>query len=346
MINSQMTLSILNLTAFQNWVSSLLKAHKIFGVQAKADKFTFAELAKAADLRLDYDVTILPPKYYFQPPREVLLDFSSPAGFKSVFDGEPFILLGVHPYDMAAINQMDKIFSADNYDAHYMNRRNNAVIIGCDVQNPSPNVFAGFMNTAVVRQGFDILLTRVGDGYLIEALTEQGDRLLKDVKGLKEADVKSVKLREEVWERNRMLLRRHDLRVALKDLPSILERSYDHPVWEEKAQKCFSCGSCNLVCPTCYCFDVRDETQWNLKQGVRCRVWDGCLLRDFATVTGGHNFRKKRLERYRHRYYRKGKYVPEKIGEISCVGCGRCISACVTKIANPAEVYNRLLEAK
>jgi len=357
-----MTLGTLNLTAFQKWVSDLLKSHKIFGVQArvdlsgearanteaqaKTDHFVFAELTKAEDLRLDYDVTILPPKYYFQPPREVLLDFSSSAGFKSVFDSEPFILFGVHPYDMAGINQMDKIFSADNCDAHYINRRRKAVIIGCDVQNPSPNVFAGCMNTAVVRDGFDILLTRIGNGYLIEALTQQGECLLKNVKGLKAADAKSVKLREEVWEKNRKTLRRHELRVPLKDLPELLERSYDHPVWEEKAQKCFSCGSCNLVCPTCYCFDVRDETHWDLLNGVRSRVWDGCMLRDFATVAGGHNFRKKKEERYRHRYYRKGKYMPDKIGEIACVGCGRCISVCVTKIAQPVEVYNRLLEAK
>lgn len=341
-----MTLGTLSLTAFQKWAGDLLKAHKIFGVQAKADKFAFAPLVKASDLRLDYDVTILPPKYYFQPPCEVLSEFSAPAEFKSVCDEKPFILFGVHPYDMVAINQMDKIFSADNYDAHYMNRRRNAVIIGCDVQNPSPNVFAGCMNTAVVKQGFDILLTRVGAGYLVEALTDQGERLLKDVKDLKEADASSLNLREKIWDKNHKLLRKHELKVSLNDLPGLLERSYDHPVWEERAQKCFSCGSCNLVCPTCYCFDVRDEMQWNLHGGTRSRVWDGCMLRDFATVAGGHNFRKKKEERYRHRYYRKGKYVPAKTGEISCVGCGRCISSCVTKIANPVEVFNRLLEAK
>jgi len=313
---------------------------------AKTDYFVFAELANAEDLRLDYDVTVFSPKYYFQPPREVLLNFFSPAEYKSVFDEEPFILFGVHPYDMAAINQMDKIFSSDHCDAHYVNRRRKAVIIGCDVQKPSANVFAGCMNTAVVREGFDILLTRIGDGYLIEALTEPGKRLLKDAQGLQAADAKSIKLREEVWEKNRKNLRRHELRVPLKDLPALLERSYDHPVWEEKTRKCFSCGSCNLVCPTCYCFDVRDDTRWDLHSGVRCRVWDGCLLRDFATVAGGHNFRKKREERYRHRYYRKGKYMPDKIGEIACVGCGRCIAACVTNIANPVEVFNRLLEGK
>ena len=34
------------------------------------------------------------------------------------------------------------------------------------------------------------------------------------------------------------------------------------------------------------------------------------------------------------------------MGVIACVGCGRCITACTTKIANPVEVYNELMEAK
>ena len=334
----------LDLNQLREWVEALLAAHKVYGVQARDDRFVFAGLNRPGDLRLDYDVAVTAPKCFFQPPREVLLNFSSPAGFESVFDGESFILFGVHPYDMAAINQMDKIFASGVYDAHYLERRRRAIIIGCDVQTPSKNVFAGCMNAAVIKHGFDVLLTLVGDRYLAEAMTGAGAKLLELVKGAKPAGAESLRKRDAVWDNNRKTLRQHELKAPLQELPALLEKSYDHPVWEEKAEKCFSCGSCNLVCPTCYCFDVRDETQWDMRHGVRCRVWDGCLLKDFAMVAGGHNFRKSRAERYRHRYYRKGKYVAEKIGEISCVGCGRCISACVTKIANPVEVYNRLLE--
>ena len=84
-------------------------------------------------MRLDYDVTLLPPKRFFQPTTETLLTFEAEGRYKSKFDDEKFILLGVHPYDMVAINQMDKIFSKDYYDEHYMKRRNNATIIVCDV---------------------------------------------------------------------------------------------------------------------------------------------------------------------------------------------------------------------
>ena len=126
------------------------------------------------------------------------------------------------------------------------------------------------------------------------------------------------------------------------DLPGLLRGAFDNPIWAEKAQKCLSCGSCNLVCPTCYCFDVKDEVDISLKSAERYRVWDGCLMEDFAKVAGDENFREDRLQRYRHRFYRKGMYLFDKYGLIACVGCGRCASACLSDIADPVAVYGTL----
>ena len=339
-----MTIKKLDQTAFDKWVDSCIEKQQVFGVQAREDRFVFAPLANSRDLRLDYDVTILPPKKYFQPPRETLLKFDRKEGFESVFEDEPFVLFGVHPYDMVAISQMDKLFSMDHCDAHYVNRRQKATIVVCDVQTPSKNVFAGCMGTATVNEGFDILITKIDSGYLVDIRTEKGYALADTIKNARDADDVSLKLRQLVWSDNTKLLQKHKLNVRLEVLPEVLGRSYEHPVWEEKAQRCYSCGSCNLVCPTCYCFDVRDDVEWSLQKGSRFRVWDGCLLTEFAVVAGGHNFRRNRADRYRHRYYRKGKYMPEKIGEVACVGCGRCITACTAKIANPVEVYNKLVD--
>jgi NAD-dependent dihydropyrimidine dehydrogenase PreA subunit len=311
-------------------------------VQAKGDRFAFAPLVNAADLRLDYDVTILPPKKYFQPQCETLLKFDRQKGFESVFDDDPFVVFGVHPYDMVAIRQIDKLFSEDQYDAHYMKRREQATIVVSDVQTASPDVFAGCMGTATIKEGFDILVTNIDNDYIVDIRTPKGETLAETIKDAPDADDISLKLRKLVWAENTERLQKHKLDVRYDTLPKLLEKSYEHPVWEEKAERCYSCGSCNLVCPTCYCFDVRDDVDWTLQKGQRQRVWDGCLLSEFAAVAGGHNFRRHRADRYRHRYYRKGKYIPEKIGEIACVGCGRCITACTANIANPVEVYNSL----
>lgn len=328
------------------FVAALIKTdQKVVGVQAKADKFTFDDLTDADALRLDYDVTILPPKKYMLPQKETLLKFKVAAESQSVVGGEKMVLIGVHPYDMAAINQMDELFSQDEYDTHYMTRRNNITIIACDVVTPSNNVFAASMNTATCDTGYDMLLTDIGNRYVVEAATDKGRSLLKMIDGAKDATQDDLAKRKAVQDKNKLSLNKHQLECKPSFLPKLLEKAYDHPVWEEKARLCYSCGSCNQVCPTCYCFDVRDEVNWDLKTGCRNRAWDGCLLENFATVAGDHNFRKNRADRFRHRLYRKGKYVPQKInGQIACVGCGRCITACTSHIANPVDVYNTILE--
>jgi len=327
------------------WVDNLIANNKVIAVQAKGDRFDFDVLECAADLRLDYDVTLQPPRKYFMPPKETLLTCDIGGAYKSSLDDEAFILLGVHPYDMVAINQMDELFRQDNCDSHYFARRDNATIIACDVVTASKDVFASSMGTATVKEGYDILLTNIGNSYIAEAATQKGRMLFEKAIGAKNVDKDELKKRRDVWDNNDKRLNKHQLKCKPSELPGLLENAYNHPVWEEKAKTCFSCGSCNQVCPTCYCFDVHDDVSWDMKTAGRSRTWDGCLLDGFTKVAGEHEFRKKRSDRFRHRIYRKGKYVPTKIGgQIACVGCGRCISACLPDIANPVNIYNRLFE--
>jgi sulfhydrogenase subunit beta (sulfur reductase) len=65
------------------------------------------------------------------------------------------------------------------------------------------------------------------------------------------------------------------------------------------------------------------------------------MLRDFTLVASGEVFREHRSGRLRHRFYRKGKYMFEDYGRVGCVGCGRCVRACLVKI-DPVEVFNTL----
>jgi sulfhydrogenase subunit beta (sulfur reductase) len=330
---------------FGKLVDELIQKGKVFGVKSKGDRFDYDKLESSRELRLDYDVTLQPPKKYFQPPTETLMTFEGQGNYNSEYDCEKFVLIGVHPYDMIAINQMDILFSNDNYDSHYFARRNNAAIIACDVVNPSKNVFASSMNTAVVKEGFDVLLTDIGDSFIAEAVTEKGEEILALSKNSKAAGKDDLQKRQDIWDKNKKNLNKHKLNCSVSYLPRLLERAYNNPIWEEKAKTCFSCGSCNQVCPTCYCFGVQDDVDWDLKSGKRDRFWDGCLLDGFTKVAGNHEFRKNRADRFRHRLYRKGKYVPSKIGgQIACVGCGRCIGACLPDIANPVNVYNKLIE--
>ncbi len=194
-----MSVKRINKDIFTSFIDKLIKGQNAIGVQANGDRFDFAPLDSTKDLRLDYDRTQQPPKKYFLPPVETLLTYDIGTGYKSVFDDAKFVLLGVHPYDMVAINQMDRIFSQNNYDAHYMRRRNNATIIASDVVTPSKNVFAGSMGTAVVKEGFDILITDIGDAYLAEIASKKGQELVAKADGLVAATKSDLKKRQNVW---------------------------------------------------------------------------------------------------------------------------------------------------
>lgn len=50
---------------FSSFIGNLCESENLVGPIAKKNKFVFSKLDKPDDLRLDYDITILPPKKFF-----------------------------------------------------------------------------------------------------------------------------------------------------------------------------------------------------------------------------------------------------------------------------------------
>jgi sulfhydrogenase subunit beta (sulfur reductase) len=188
------------------------------------------------------------------------------------------------------------------------------------------------------------MFTDIGDRYVVAIGSKKGDALLAENARCSRAGRRDVKAREEAREKVVDLCAKQEASFTAEELPDLLEKGESHGVWEDKGDKCLSCGSCVMVCPSCYCFDVGDDVELNLVDGHRWRQWDGCVLEDFAKVATGENFREARVARYRHRFYRKGQYLFKRFGAPACVGCGRCVKACLPDIANPVAVYNALKE--
>ncbi len=327
------------------FVAQIMRDLEVVGVKKKEeDKYVFDRLEDPSELCLDYDVTILPPKKYFFPQTETLIRFGigKDPFVEAVIESSPRVIFGVHPYDIAAINFLDKVFSEEKPDPNYLKKREDTLIIGMDVKKQSPYSFFKSMGTATIEEGFDLFFTDIGENYAVEIGTDKGKDLLK-YGDFREAQAEEITQLEDIKRKAKEPSGQRMLKTPVEDLPQLLGNNFDHPIWEENAKKCMSCGSCNLVCPTCYCFDVQDEVGLSLVSGERFRLWDGCLLTGFAVVTTGENFREDRTSRYKHRFFRKGKYTPERFGMIGCVGCGRCTSACLANIADPVEVFNQLL---
>jgi len=330
-----MSLKILDKEAVAPLVEALMADYRVVGPQAKGPKFAFDPITDPAKLRLDYDTTILPPKKVFQPQHERLATFTRGENpeVEAVIEVEPTVLLGMHTCDLHALNLLDKAFSEDYPDAHYLSRREQTLIVSLECLEPCDDEsFCRSMGTLTVEEGFDLHLTDLGDAYAVEVGTEAGEELLSSYGDARDATEAETSQQNDL--RTSKVKHFADrLNFDSGELPSLLGDAFEHAHWEELEERCFACGSCTNVCPTCYCFNVVDEVNLALTEGERIRHWDSCQLDEFARVAGGENFRETRGARQRHRFMRKGKYLYEKFDALGCVGCGRCIRTCPASIS-------------
>ena len=189
---------------------------------------------------------------------------------------------------------------------------------------------------------YDLFLGNYGEGFILLKGRDGGADLLKAAKDLVPVDEKELaaylKQRQDASAKApRKLLADGD------EFPKVLPATQDSLVWQQEGDKCFSCGSCNTTCPTCYCFDIRDLPESDSPGGKRIRSWDSCMLYVFAKVATGENFRETANLGLKHRFNRKVWYLKEKYGRTACVGCGRCSRACKAEI-NIIKVLNKLKE--
>ena len=327
------------------FVDGLLKDFKVYG-PVKMDGFpVYEEVSSAKELLLMHSPSHITPKKYLFPQRETLLRFKTgeKPQVEHAADADNQVLFGIHPCDIHAIRLLDRVFAYGTPDVNYLRRREKTIIIGTECL-PDKFCFCRSVNTMTAANDFDLFIHDIGAGFLVKIGTEKGKELLSRHVKTRKATIKEIsKLVEFHKKKESMFTAR--INAEPLTLPLIYSGSYDSPVWEEIGKICYGCGSCNLVCPTCYCFDVRDDISLNMKDGERYRVWDGCLLEDFAKVAGGHNFRKTRGERLRHRFNRKFQFQVDKFGGLFCVGCGRCSRACLVNI-NIVEITNKLIEER
>jgi sulfhydrogenase subunit beta (sulfur reductase) len=330
--------------AFDHLLAKWLETTPVIGPRERLDQpgfYLFDRLDNPEDFAPDYVTTTIPPKMAFFPPVQTLFSFSpgNPPILKQEEDNEPFVLLGVHPCDLAAIDALDHAYSVFPSDPMWAFNRKRAVIIGIDCL-PDEYCFCESMGTCFSREACDLFLTRASEGYVVEVLTPAGDALL-DKKSTRKPGARDL---EEVQTCHRAKTDQMSasLNTSVADFADILSHDRLGKVWHEVAERCYSCGSCNTTCPACFCFRIDDDFDLHLAKGVRRRSWDSCQLFEFAHLAGSHNFRSDRWQRVRHRWHRKFLYLYKQFGRPYCTGCGRCSRACTADI-NIVDVSNQLI---
>jgi len=337
------SLTIIQKKDFNDFVSRMMPDYRVVGPVAHNGGFAFGDILEPGELRIDYPTTILPPKKYLLPQKEEILRFNRKNGatVEPPPEPQPTVILGVHTCDVHGIQLLDKVFSTGHVDPNYVNRRTKSLIVSIECLTPcDEHSFCKSMGTLTADEGYDLHLTDLGEEYAVDTGSDAGKMLLEKYAKAKKADQADIqRLNAVIGEKWPKFPYRLDFDVS--DLPSILGLSMKSPLWEELGERCLACAACTNVCPTCFCFDVKDEIELDLKSGQRVRIWDSCQLDDFATVAGGHNFRQSRALRQRHRFMRKGKYILDAHKYLGCVGCGRCARACLID-STPVNVFNEL----
>lgn len=294
-----------------------------------------------------FDITNGPHswKQYLFPPVADILTYRKEPGDTHKWTAEagngnhpPYALLGVRPCDLAAIKIQDKVFLRDQWcDPVYKERRTSAFVIAVNCTLPGGTCFCASMGTGpTANDGYDLLLTELDDVFLIEIGSEAGRMVVAD-NGLQWTPASAFLIhsaQEKLLQAAEMMGRQLP---NPDELPDVLLSNLEHPHYDDVSERCMKCGSCTLVCPTCFCWDITDHISIAGDETTRVRVWDSCFNIEYSHIFGG-NMRPNTHSRYRQWLTHKFASWYQQFGSSGCVGCGRCISWCPAGIDPTEEI--------
>jgi len=245
---------------------------------------------------------------------------------------QPTAVIGIRPCDAAAFVQVRRNFDAPDYqDPYWLKAYEDTVLVGLACDRPGPACFCTSTGGGpYYGEALDVLLVDNEDHYLAQVVSEKGATFLEKAGWSETVDsdtaMKTIQARQEAAE-NRINSTMETGNLADAETMVL----YDASFWEDVAFACINCGTCTFLCPTCWCFDIQDETHG--MEGRRIRNWDSCMFPLFTLHGSGHNPRGENVQRVRQRFMHKLKYYVDKYeAGIQCVGCGRCVSQCPVNI--------------
>lgn len=320
-----MKVKIVTRQEIEQWLAKLPDHHELFAPVADDQRCVYKRVKNPNEVLFDYSNTLISAKEIFFPKREVLFNYTrGKLEPKPVLESDR-VLWGIRPCDAKGLLLLDEIFGGEYKDASYLQKRSKTTLVGLACVEPLDSCFCSTLKGGPhSKEGLDILLTPLSaEEYFIEILTPKGENLW-DAYGRDATD-------QDRQRRASLERQVRDKIVKTCRAPENLEAVFDDPYWEEVSRKCVSCGVCTYLCPTCHCFDMADE------DGSRVRFWDSCASSLFTKQASGENPREEIKSRYRQRIYHKFSYL----GKPFCVGCGRCLRSCPTKM-DIVEILNNV----
>ncbi|MFQ5901686.1 MAG: 4Fe-4S dicluster domain-containing protein [Thermodesulfobacteriota bacterium] len=318
----------------KEWLNSLSESNRVLAPVDRGGAVIFASYTGGEELKLN-SFAVNSPKEALFPSSERMFSYSydktedeTNINIETPVDGQKSIVFGARPCDARGVSIFDAVYAGKGYQDPYFKAKQESttwVVTGCN--DPDNACFCTSVGgNPYDTTGADVLLTDMGEGYLVEGLTEKGNLLLnhavfEDVNNQEEKNIEEIKSKAT-----------KGVKTAFQ-LEGIIERlkdSFGSGYWQKESDRCLSCGICTFVCPTCYCFNITDDDCES--GGERIRSWDACMSSMFTLEASGHNPRANKSQRLRQRINHKFNYHPAKYGMFGCMGCGRCVRHCPVSI--------------
>ena len=316
------------ITKLKPFLDAVAEQMELYVPKKPGEHYVYSKYDPSDEIQVEFNNirTCTPIKEFLFPLCELAATFPEPVEPEQI---KPFAVFGLKDCDLRSIEILDKVFEEEEFlDPFYVARRENMFIISSDCSDPGESCCCDlFGGQPFTQSGFDLNVSKIRDGFIIEAGSEKAQDLIEQHAQLF-TDVPETLLdeRDKNRARTQKQLEQNNAEYKL-DAPvnEVIENSPDSDVFDIESQNCVECQACTRVCPTCHCFYLYDARQKDYFS--KMKMWDSCMRVGYAAVAGGENPRRMLGDRIKHRLMHKFSFFLDRYGIDMCVGCGRCIDA-------------------